>query len=480
VQDQSLSGFLLDDEYQVPDLSEKVFLQSVRQNLMNTSSWDDEELRRGWELVDQWLRPVRGGLLITHPDEVWDDLDWNTSPGYPWNHQHMTKSDLLLSGKTPVVLAQDLISRLDRVEGSACIFSFFLKDELIKRSKAAEGRYRIICGAPVDHTIVLGSLCKNIDAELERCRHLTPIKIGIDPFSTEWDRLARDLRRFPNFWVADFKGFEYTKDPQEDSYICLWRCGKLAESRRLYPLMRKLYRQMSFAVAIDQLGNFYQLFGGTRSGTFTTCSDNSLLDLRYISSAFCSLCPDLVMQDHVALGIFGDDLAMSVSDEAKFRFHPSAIKEYFSNHGITLTGSNDWVPWSSVDFLSMGFVRHPWLDLWVPVPRRANKLILSMTCFSKEMSLSDRLMKMLQIRRLCCFDDHLWSLCEHILDSFLEKNGGLMSGDQQWEHHLSLRMDRRTACASISGLPIIEAAGVAALKKDVETKIENTRFTTKT
>lgn len=463
-QDSTLSKFITSNEYVLPTLNKDVFDHSVSQCFGPTSNWTDAEMRHGWNLLVKELAGVRGGLHPAHPDDVFADLDYTTSPGHPWNRLKMNKELVIKAGFTPSVLFRTMLEKLFTWSGNVCVFTFFFKDELLKAKKAALKRNRIICGGPLDHTIALGVYSKPLDDEIERSRHFTPFQIGINPFSTEWDALAKRHLRFKNHWFADFSGFEYLKHPGEDHYLAWFRASKLRDSRKAFDVLRRLYFNATYAVAVDPFGRYYQLYGGQRSGVFVTCSDNSLTQFRYWLSAFSALCPGRSFRNHVELSIFGDDCLLSVSDEVALLFNPTTIRDYFARHGAVVTGPSDFVPWQEVDFLSFRFVRHPWMDLWVPSPVRVSKLIMSMTVYKRGMSLSDRLLKCTQIRRMCCFNADAFELADRISWEFIKQHEHKMKTNVEWINARLQMLDLSTCQSAIDGLPIFEHRATPMLK----------------
>lgn len=456
--DKDLAQFVPTGEYIIPVLDHKAFVTSVQQYFGPSARWSDDEIEIMFNVTRDALRDLASSR-VCQPDEVWDSLDKHSSVGLPWSYYGWTKLNLLASGDTPKILVVKL-QKLFREfpDAQVCLFYLFLKQELIKRKKAAEGRHRTICGSPVDLTLLTGMLSKDFNECIERNRLRCPIRVGINPFSMEWTHLAEDLRRFRNFWFVDIRGHEFSVTPEEMEMCCHLRISKMRE-KRLASLFRRVYRETEFPVAMSPSGDIYQLVGKVKSGCFNTCHDNSLISLSRILLCFQKLCPDLNWREHVCLCVFGDDIGLSCSDDAAKRFNPESIRLFFRQHGIEVTGPSDFVPFEEFDFLSFTFREHPFYSgVWAPKPIRVDKLLMSCCVFPSDMQVSERLIRLCQISRVAAFNDGLWCDIDRIISHFVSMHDPIMAGNAQWEQAKSLRLDQVALQGMLDGLPVQESA----------------------
>lgn len=113
--------------FMIPDLSDVSCFDSWYQPY---SDWELGEVVSGWSLVSELLHPYAMVPVIS-PDEVWEGLDLDTSPGVPWCWQYHSKKDLASAGITPSHLVDVLKSEYALHSGIGCFFRLFRKDEIV-------------------------------------------------------------------------------------------------------------------------------------------------------------------------------------------------------------------------------------------------------------------------------------------------------------------------------------------------------------
>ncbi len=436
--DTDLAMLVEPGEYVLPEPSQNQMRRSMLQWYQAPTRWDDADFKLGWLQVREWYAGINQQLPMRSAYDVLIDTDKSSSAGFPWNYMKLSKEEIA-EDFGPQGLVESLCQLYSTKSGVCSIFSGFLKDELIKKKKLDEGRSRVILGAPLQHTLLVGTLSKSLNEELEKHRLGCPIRVGVNPWGEEWHELGLQVLRHPNHWYLDIKGFEFTRAPEEDEFIVDFRSAHLEHGPEQKDLLRRAYFDMTYAVAVDQNGDLYQLFGGTKSGFFNTCHDNSLICLRYLCSAWRRLCPHLRMVDHVILLIFGDDAVISVSDEAAKWFNPSTIRQYLANRGVEITGPRSWVPFEELDFLSCRWVKHPLSGRWVFCPVRKDKLLMSATVYSDTMSKVDRLIRLFQLQVLFVHDVDGWKKLDKLIQVFIDREKSTQGGNPLWEKALHQR-----------------------------------------
>jgi DNA replication protein DnaC len=135
----------------------------------------------------------------------------NTSPGYPWCHKTTKKSVFFkfdeATNLQTINMEEQLGRRLNHAvdslicaaknqRRSAVTFLGCLKDEPLKLKKIYDvdgtGKHtatRSITAAPIDYTLAQRMYFHTASAALTTLHQFIPIKIGIDPLSTDWDAL---------------------------------------------------------------------------------------------------------------------------------------------------------------------------------------------------------------------------------------------------------------------------------------------------
>jgi len=441
VPDLFLASFVrTTNPYTLPDLSTNCVLRSLMQHYQTYSTWSETELQVGWASVARAYSCVGDTHRVVSPQRVWDSMVPSSSPGYPWTSMRVSKQNLLESGHTPDSLVAFQRMLYANSTGLCSVFKFFLKDELMKREKMALKGVRIICGAPVTHTLVSGCLTQSLNGAMREHRRECSIQVGINPFSREWDGLAKRMLRFPNHWYADFSGFEFTRCPAEDKHLVLFRGAKLEPGYE--EELRRVYRDGTYCNAIDSFGRVFQCLGFTKSGKDSTLEDNSLICERYLRTAWHYLVPSVLrIEDNAELVVFGDDSLLSVSDNAAEHFSPSRLRAFFGERGIKLSGPEDFVAFGDVDFLSFRFGWNALYGVYVPIPDRVEKWELSYTVYAKDMTVVDRLIRIIQLQQLCVFHDSLWALGSEILRAFIQHYSPA-DPDPSWRRALHMRRER--------------------------------------
>lgn len=129
-------------------------------------------------------------LSYEHFERVLDDLDWNSSPGYPYMLTHATNRQFfdVVDGKPSLASKQKVWDMVTNrlLDGSADPVRLFIKPEPHKQSKLDSYRYRLISSVSIidqiiDH-MLFGTLNKNMIKE-----HINvPSKVGWTPYTGGW------------------------------------------------------------------------------------------------------------------------------------------------------------------------------------------------------------------------------------------------------------------------------------------------------
>jgi hypothetical protein len=117
--------------------------------------FDNEALRFAVSCVRQHFRPSMGGALIMTTDEVIDELDLSTSPGYPVNLKYPTKRLFLEDPR-----ARKYIDEFER-QVTNCemqwvpLWTSSVKAEIRPMEKLLANKLRTFCAGPIELTVLL-------------------------------------------------------------------------------------------------------------------------------------------------------------------------------------------------------------------------------------------------------------------------------------------------------------------------------------
>jgi len=221
-----LPTYTADTAWMLPQLSESVASRvfstwySSDASLARVHVEDESDLDAGWRYVEQVeenlmsyaKRSVKFQDLVTRlatMDELLEVLDETAdkSPGRPWTMRYQTKGDV------PLALVQDSLSKaLDYWRRTGIVpflCQIFMKDELIKKSKAAEGRYRGIVNVPFEILLLMAELDHDWHQVSMSCFGTGPYIVGINPFSPDWHNLYMRHITKPAHFEFDVSGAEF-------------------------------------------------------------------------------------------------------------------------------------------------------------------------------------------------------------------------------------------------------------------------------
>lgn len=152
-------------------------------------------------------------------------LPRNTSSGWPWSQTVKKKFDFFgrsgeyeFSSKAWHMLDEQItadMANLKRGVTPDWVYLCFLKDELRSEKKVAEGKTRLVWGAPVAKSIVGCQLFKDWMRWLQENRIHNGIAIGFNPMSSEWKIIVDWLLAVSNNIIdGDFVNYDGSQSMQ--------------------------------------------------------------------------------------------------------------------------------------------------------------------------------------------------------------------------------------------------------------------------
>lgn len=147
-----------------------------------------EVLEERWKSV-RWDIP-EDFLSFDHFKRVVKDLDWNSSPGYPWLHQYKTNRILFeVEDGEPSAASLDRVWVVvqDRISKRECDpIRLFVKPEPLKYKKLENGAYRLISSVSVVDQIIDGMLFGSMNKRVAESYLDVPSKVGWSPYNGGW------------------------------------------------------------------------------------------------------------------------------------------------------------------------------------------------------------------------------------------------------------------------------------------------------
>jgi hypothetical protein len=280
--------------------------------------YDPVKLDQATTWVYQIFRPFMQCEFATH-QEVIDNMDLSTSPGYPYSLVWPTKRHVFEA------IGFDWLDRAfeDWKENPyQGIFKNFLKEEVREIGKDTRG----ILAGPLDISYFMSRFFLNQNEGFYDSYLLTPSAIGISRDGLDWNRLYHKLARHSKGADLDAKKFDSRMQP-----ILLRQVQKLRQhfllphQRWAVPMIADCYDQLIETVCNVE-GELVQKSGGNPTGSVNTAPDNTLVLTILLCYAFIVLNPGKSIYDflkYVAAAEYGDDLTYTWDDAVDM--HPERV-----------------------------------------------------------------------------------------------------------------------------------------------------------
>lgn len=284
-------------------------------------------------------------------DEYYQPINRSTSPGYGWDKKGKGKTkwlgedDYVLDNPEFLEAYHRAIGTLQDGKPLGHYWTDTLKDELRPIEKVDAGKTRqFSCGEMVQ-TVLLRKYFMGFAAHMARNRILVESCVGVNPYSTDWGRIAEKLRRHgPAVIAGDFSNYDGTL-PAE----VLWAVldvindfyGGSEEDRKIRSLL-----WIDIVNSCHVVGEDVYLWDHSQpSGCPITSILNSTLHsivFRYVF-ILCArkYAPSLQsmnnFRSHVAHINYGDDDVSNISMDIISWFNQETITEAFLQLGMVYT-----------------------------------------------------------------------------------------------------------------------------------------------
>nr|UZT54504.1 MAG: hypothetical protein [scractlig virus 1] len=352
------------------------------------------------QLIDYSVAVLDGKQLASHPDNMfWDALNgdsvdshfqplaFKSSAGVPWNAIGGTRKIDYLTPKTvkaangvstgywfdndkpsAKLLYHAAMHKLEMANRGVRTFSIWkdcLKDELRPAEKVAVGKTRAFSSSPFETVIVGRGLFGRYKAAWTAAGGDLFHSVGIDPNSSEWQRLYSDLNvRDSRYIDGDFSNFDGSIPAR-----LMEAAGEviIETIHRVSPDNFRLARYVvwdEFIHTIQIAGStVYQKHHGNNSGnpmtTPANCWVNVIAELYcyYMLTGSRSLAK---WKADVVFRCFGDDCVRAVSKKCDPRYNPLELVRVYETFGMTFTTATKtseqrWVTLEEVVYLQRKF-----------------------------------------------------------------------------------------------------------------------------
>jgi len=359
-----------------------------------------------WRIAGEWTERhfalAMGGSRVVSQELVVQELDLQTSCGFPWSLEYHTKSEFLVSPAFGALGDYwDMLGRGEGPQEMVPIWTCAQKCELRTVEKLAQNKIRTFTASPLEHSVACNRLCldmnNNFYASANRCWSF----VGANKYNQGFDRLYRRLNKHPNAFELDESEYDSSLFAEamfgqmEIRWNMLQQKDKTSENRLR---LERVYDSIVNSVIVLENGELIQKHTGNPSGSANTIVDNTMILFRLFAYAWIVLVAEkfgeenskrysvansgdvkqrqyignlfggyLDFMQHVEAALNGDDNTFTVSDICVGWFNPRSVAAVWSGIGVTTnTPCFDPRPLSECTFLSQSFVK---IDgLWLPCP----------------------------------------------------------------------------------------------------------------
>lgn len=368
-----------------------------------------------WALSMEWTKRhfgpyMRGSQTVTK-DVAWQEMDKQTSPGYPHNLKYKTKAKMAADEKHMSITDAyfNMIQKSQLEQEWKPIWSCSEKVELRPKEKIQLNKIRTFTASPVEHSVALNRMCLDMNNKFYASNNKTWSFVGGNKFMCGFDELHKRLSKHPNAFELDESEFDSSLfaramyDQADIRFDFLAQEYKTLENRNA---LQNLYESILHSVIAMQNGELLQKHTGNPSGSANTIVDNTMILFRLFAYAWIVAVKqkfgvenDIKMQNSVAADVAqrsyeptfgsyedfmtnveaalnGDDNTFTASDLVVDWFNPDTIAPIWSGIGITTNTpcNKKGKKVEEVRFLSQGFTKVS--GKWLPTPE-TNKVLSS-------------------------------------------------------------------------------------------------------
>lgn len=320
--------------------------------------------------LEQSIRGIPGDPYV-------QSLNRKSSPGYPWIHQRTSgrgKEQWLGTAEEFNFTDRDFLRAYHkRMQAAAkgiripTLWIDTLKDELRPIPRVLAGKTRLFSVGEMTFNIAVRRYFLPVVAHLMQHRIDYEICVGVNPYSVDWERIAkRMLSKGCNIIAGDFSNFDGSLlgDFLWAAFDILCALSEASEQEK--QIMFVLYSDIAHSNHLN--GNtIYGWNHSQPSGNPLTVVINSVINSLIVRYAWMVVMKDTefygmkAFHTHCATVNFGDDNLINISSEVIERFNMMTITDAFATFGFTYTDEHKSLEvlrarsLKEVSFLKRGF-----------------------------------------------------------------------------------------------------------------------------
>ncbi len=281
-----------------------------------------------------------------------DSIKRSTSAGAPYNKSKklfLKRMDPDRGLQDPVCLNPEMSQRVREVrrryaQGECYhpVFTAHLKDEAVSAAKAASGKTRVFCGAPMDWSIVVRENFLGHVRLMQNFKYAFECGVGVVAQSGEWTDMYEYIVKHgeDRIIAGDYKAYDKRMPPLiiMESFRVLIELAQLSgnyspdEIRALWCIAYDTAFPM-----VDFNGDLIMFWGSNPSGHPLTVIINSIANSLYMRYAFAESGHDVTtFRQNVSLMTYGDDNIASVAPTCE-GFDHTVVQKCLAAVGITYT-----------------------------------------------------------------------------------------------------------------------------------------------
>ncbi len=305
-----------------------------------------KDMNKAWAWTQKQFGPYMKDSKIRSLEEVLENLDMTTSSGFPFNTLYKTKDELF--EKEGDLMREWLANDWEEMitdENYSYIATNSLKEELRLQEKIDINSIRTFTAMPTDATVQGNRLFEDMNEKMNAAYLVTASAVGMSPFSGNWERMYRKLRKFSKGYALD----ESQYDSSLRAYM-MWACAEfrynmLAQEYRTPENKRRIqvyYRNLVNTIIISPNGILLMKKTGNPSGSCNTVNDNTLILFTLLAYAWIRTSPE-ELNDYVSFEqntmkmLLGDDNTWTVSDLAHVFYNGRTVIAEWNKIGVTTT-----------------------------------------------------------------------------------------------------------------------------------------------
>jgi len=353
------------------------------------------------------------GSDILGVEDVWTEMNKQSSPGFPWNLEFKKKSECADLMKSVADLVWEQMEFPDFGLSYVPIWNSAVKVELRAREKftfygGEVDKPRTFTASPCELSVVANRLFLDQNNKFYDAAGLCWSEVGASKYYGGFDRMYSRLNRFKNAFCLDESNFDASLF-RKLMYGCRnFRWDILKDKWKVPGIKRRIFQVyeciVNSVIVLDN-GDLIQKETGNPSGSSNTVVDNTLNLYRLFAYAYIVLCKRYNIEpswqhfeDNVEALLFGDDNTFSCSDDVVVWFNARNICKVWSEIGVVTNASDDrWEPRLPIecDFLSHKFVKIRGMVLPSPETER---ILCSMLYNSSEQDVRWSLLRAFALR----------------------------------------------------------------------------------